>query len=65
MSASHLPGELGNDQRSRKINKRLVLVLMLSAILILFGSIPLTSLSYWGKSTAPYTSKNECSFTER
>jgi peptidoglycan-N-acetylglucosamine deacetylase len=53
MSASHLPGELGNDQRSRKINKRLVLVLMLSAILILFGSIPLTSLSYWGKSTAP------------
>ena len=36
-----------------KINKRLVLVLMLSAILILFGSIPLTSLSYWKKSTHP------------
>ena len=53
MSTSHLPGELDNDQRSRKINKRLVLVLMLSAILILFGSIPLTSLSYWRKSTAP------------
>ena len=53
MSTSHLPGELDNDQRSREINKRLVLVLMLSAILILFGSIPLTSLSYWGKSTAP------------
>jgi peptidoglycan-N-acetylglucosamine deacetylase len=53
MSTSHLPGELDNVQRSRKINKRLVLVLMLSAILILFGSIPLTSLSYWGKSTSP------------
>ena len=53
MSTSNLHGELGNNQRSRKINKRLVLVLMLSAILILFGSIPLTSLSYWEKSTAP------------
>ena len=53
MSTSNLHGELGNDQRSRKINKRLVLVLMLSAILIMFGSIPLTSLSYWGKSTDP------------
>ena len=52
MSTSNLPGELSN-QRSGKINKRLVLVLMLSAILILFGSIPLTSLSYWKKSTNP------------
>ena len=52
MSTSNLPGESSN-QRSGKINKRLVLVLMLSAILILFGSIPLTSLSYWKKSTNP------------
>jgi peptidoglycan/xylan/chitin deacetylase (PgdA/CDA1 family) len=53
MSTSHLPGELGNEQRSRKINKRLVLVLMLSAMLILFGTVPLISLSSWGKSTNP------------
>src|SRR5437763_1212900 len=53
MSISNIPGELGKDQRSRVINKRLVLVLMLSAILIMFGSIPLTSLSYWEKPTAP------------
>jgi peptidoglycan/xylan/chitin deacetylase (PgdA/CDA1 family) len=51
MSPFNVPGELSNDQRSRKINNRLVLVLMLSAFLILFGSIPLSSLSYRGKST--------------
>ena len=53
MSTSNIPGELANDQRSRKINKRLVLVLMLSAILIMFGSIPLATLSYWEKSADP------------
>ena len=53
MSTSNLSGELRNDQRPGKINNRLVLVLMLSAFLILFGSIPLTTLSYWGKSTHP------------
>ena len=53
MSTSNLPDELTSGQRSRKINKRLVLVLMLSSILILFGSIPLTSLSYLGKSPNP------------
>ena len=63
MSTSNLPGELGNDQRSRKINKRLVLVLMLSAILILFGSIPLTRLSYWGKSIVPIHPKTYVALT--
>jgi peptidoglycan-N-acetylglucosamine deacetylase len=53
MSTSNIPGELSKDQRSGKINKRLVLVLMLSAILMMFGSIPLASLSYWEKSTTP------------
>ena len=36
---------------------------MLSAILILFGSIPLTSLSYWGKSIVPIHPKTNVALT--
>lgn len=53
MSTSNVPGEVRNVVRPGETNKRLVLVLMLSAFLILFGSIPLTTLSYGGKSTHP------------
>ncbi len=53
MSTGNIPDELGGDQISRKINKRLVFVLLLSAFLLMLGSISLTSISYWGKTTTP------------
>ncbi len=46
MSTFHIPGEIGSDNVSRKINKRFVFILLLSSFLVMLGSIPLTSLSY-------------------
>ncbi len=45
MSISNIPGELGSHRLSRKINKRVMFILLLSAFLIMLGSIPLASLS--------------------
>lgn len=45
MSTFHVPGEFGSDNPSRRINKRVVFILLLSAFLLMLGSIPLTSLS--------------------
>ncbi len=57
MSTSNVPGEIVNDRLPRTINKRVMLIVVLSAILILLGSITLTSFTYW-KKTPPYiTSK--------
>lgn len=49
MSASNFPGKLGSDRLSRKINNRLLFILLLSALLIVLGSISLTSLPYLKK----------------
>jgi peptidoglycan-N-acetylglucosamine deacetylase len=49
MSTSNIPGEIGNDRPSRTINKRVMLIIVLSTILIMLGSITLTSFTYWKK----------------
>ncbi len=49
MSTSNMPGEIGNDRLSRTINKRVMLIIVLSTILIMLGSITLTSFTYWKK----------------
>jgi peptidoglycan-N-acetylglucosamine deacetylase len=49
MSTSNIPGEIGNDRLSRTINKRVMLIIVLSTILIMLGSITLTSFPYWKK----------------
>ena len=48
MSTSNIPGEIG-DQLSRTINKRVMLIIVLSTILIMLGSITLTSFTCWKK----------------
>jgi peptidoglycan-N-acetylglucosamine deacetylase len=53
MSISNLPGDIGSDRLSKKINKRVVFILLLSSFLIMLGSLSLTSLSYWQKTTPP------------
>ena len=45
MSTFHVPGEFGSNNLSRRTNKRVVFILLLSAFLVMLGSIPLTSLS--------------------
>src|SRR5947209_3859248 len=45
MSTFNVPDEFGSDNLSRKINKRAAFILLLSAFLMMIGSIPLTSLS--------------------
>ncbi len=58
MSASNIPGEIGRDQLFRTINKRVMLIIVLSTILIMLGSITLTSFTYLKKtpsSTPPKT----------
>jgi peptidoglycan-N-acetylglucosamine deacetylase len=45
MGTFHVPSEFGSDNQSRKANKRVVFIFLLSAFLIMLGSIPLTSLS--------------------
>src|SRR2546430_15554379 len=49
MSTSNIPGEIGNDRLSRTINKRVMLIIVLSTILIMLGSITFTSFTYWKK----------------
>jgi peptidoglycan-N-acetylglucosamine deacetylase len=53
MSMSNIPGDIGSDRLSRKTNKRVVFILLLSSFLIMLGSISLTSLSSWKKITSP------------
>ncbi len=53
MSISNIPGDIGSDRLSRKTNKRVVFILLLSAFLIMLGSVSLTSLSYWKKTPSP------------
>src|SRR5207245_5329660 len=50
MSTPNIPGEIGKDQLSRTINKRVMLVIVLSTILTILGSITLTNFTY-GKKT--------------
>jgi peptidoglycan/xylan/chitin deacetylase (PgdA/CDA1 family) len=53
MSISDIHGDIGSERLSRKTNKRVVLILLLSSFLIMLGSISLTSLSSWEKTTSP------------
>ena len=53
MSISNIPDDIGSERLSRKANKRVVFILLLSSFLIMLGSIPLTSLSYLKKTTSP------------
>ncbi len=58
LTASNIPGEIGRDQLFRTINKRVMLIIVLSTILIMLGSITLTSFTYLKKtpsSTPPKT----------
>src|SRR5574340_944299 len=47
MSTFNIPGEFGSENQSRRINKRAVCILLLSAFLIMLGSIPLTGNTSW------------------
>src|SRR5947207_11705726 len=49
MSTSNIPDEIGRDQLSRKFNKWVMFILLLSAILLILGSFTLTSYSFWEK----------------
>jgi peptidoglycan-N-acetylglucosamine deacetylase len=45
MGTFHMQEEIGSDNQSRKANKRVVFICLLSAFLVMLGSIPLTRLS--------------------
>lgn len=47
MSTSDIPAKIDSDRLSRIYNKRFLLILMLCSILIMLGSITLTSFSFW------------------
>jgi peptidoglycan-N-acetylglucosamine deacetylase len=49
MNTSNIHGELGRDRLSRKFNKRVMVILLLSAVLLMLGSFTLTSYSYLEK----------------
>jgi peptidoglycan-N-acetylglucosamine deacetylase len=57
MSTSNIHEEIGTDRLSRKFNKRVALILLLSANLIMLGSITLSSFSYWEKTISPLNPK--------
>jgi len=67
MSTFHVPGEFGSNNLSRRTNKRVVFILLLSAFLVMLGSIPLTSLSSSKKTVsqrpAPSTNSHVVSHT--
>ena len=66
MSTSDIPGEIGSDRLSRINNKRLMLILMLCSILIVLGSITLTSFSNWETTPSSLNPKtHETLFTAR
>ncbi len=49
MNTSNIYGQLGRDRLSRKFNKRVMVILLLTAVLLMLGSFTLTSYSYWKK----------------
>jgi peptidoglycan-N-acetylglucosamine deacetylase len=53
MSISTIHSDLGSHRLSRKTNKLVVCILLLSSFLLMLGSISLTGLSYWKKTTSP------------
>ena len=57
MSTSNIPGEIGNDRLSRTINKRVMFIMVLSTILIMLGSLTLTSFTYWEKTPSSISPK--------
>jgi len=52
MNTSNIHGEISRDRPSRKFNKRVMFILLLSAILLMLGSFTLTSYSYWEKTSS-------------
>jgi len=51
MSTPNIPGEAGNDRVSRRIKKRVLFIFLLCALLIMLGSITLSSFSNWKKAS--------------
>jgi peptidoglycan-N-acetylglucosamine deacetylase len=49
MGISLVPGEMDSDPRSRTINKRVMLMIVLSVLLMMLGSITFTVFAFWEK----------------
>ncbi len=58
MGTPDVPAEVVSDRLSRTINKRIVMVIVLSAILFVLGSITLTSSAFWKKVPSNISSNN-------
>jgi peptidoglycan-N-acetylglucosamine deacetylase len=56
MGTPDVPGEVVSDRLSRTINKRVTMVIVLSAILVMLGSITLTSSAFWKNTPSHITS---------
>src|SRR5579859_7275867 len=58
MGTPDVPAEVVSDRLSRTLNKRIVMVIVLSAILVVLGSITLTSSAFWKKVPSHIPSNN-------
>lgn len=58
MGTPDVPAKVVSDRLSRTINKRIMIVIVLSAILVVLGSITLTSTAFWKKVPSHLTSNN-------
>ena len=56
MGTPDVPDKVVSDRLSRTINKRVMMVIVLSAILVVLGSITLTSSAFWKKTPSYITS---------
>jgi peptidoglycan-N-acetylglucosamine deacetylase len=58
MGTPDIHSEIVSDRLYRTINKRIVMVIVLSAILVVLGSITLTSSAFWKKAPSSIPSNN-------
>ena len=58
MGTTDIHSEIVSDRLYRTINKRIVMVIVLSAILVMLGSMTLTSSAFWKKVPSPVPSNN-------
>jgi peptidoglycan-N-acetylglucosamine deacetylase len=58
MGTPDIHSEIVSDRLYRTINKRIVMVIVLSAILVMLGSMTLTSSAFWKKVPSPVPSNN-------
>lgn len=56
MSTPEIHNEVVNDPLYRTFNKRVTMVILLCAILVVLGSVTLTSSAFWKKAPSPTTS---------